>query len=72
MYPNPTTERVVINGLTKGNRVRVLNTAGVVLRDVIVDNATEYVSLSTHPAGIYMFIVSDGKKNLNIQKVIKK
>ena len=73
MYPNPTSDgRVIIQGLEKGNRVRVFNISGVLLRDVIVDNSTEYVSLAAQPAGIYMFMVSNGDKNINIQKVIKK
>lgn len=71
MYPNPTTDRVIIQGLTSGNRVRVFNSVGVTLRDVIVDNATENVSLAQQPAGIYIFMISSGDKNINIQKIVK-
>lgn len=72
MYPNPSDGRVIIQGLEKGNRVRVFNVSGVLLRDVIVDISTEYVSLTAQPAGIYMFVVSSGDKNINIQKIIKR
>jgi len=72
IYPNPTTDKVIINGLTKGNRVRVINAAGVLLRDVTVDISTEYVSLSAQPAGVYVFVISSGNQFINIQKVIKK
>lgn len=72
MYPNPTTGRVIVNGLAKGNRVQVFNAAGVTLRDVIVDNATDYVSLEAQPAGLYIFVVSNGTQHLNIQKIVKK
>ena len=72
MYPNPTDGRVIVQGLTKGNRVRVINAAGITLRDVIVDNSTEYVSLSAQPAGIYVFVISNGDKFINIQKIVKK
>jgi len=72
MYPNPTTDRVVINGLAKGNRVRVFNATGVTLRDVTVNNSTEYVSLAAQPAGIYVFVISSGEKFVSIQKIIKK
>jgi len=72
MYPNPTMDKVIINGLSKGNRVQVLNSVGVTLRHVIVTNSTEHVSLSEQPAGIYIFIVSSGNQRLNIQKIIKK
>lgn len=73
MYPNPTSDgRVIIQGLDKGNRVRVFNINGMLIRDVIADGPTDYVSLSAHPAGVYMFMISDGEKNINIQKVVKR
>jgi hypothetical protein len=72
MYPNPTDGRVILQGLAKGNRVRVFNATGVALRDVIVDNSTEYVSLAAQPAGIYIFVVSSGDQFINIQKIVKK
>lgn len=72
MYPNPTDGRVIVQGLAKGNRVRVFNATGVALRDVIVDNSTEYVSLAAQPAGIYIFVVSSGDQFINIQKIVKK
>lgn len=71
MYPNPTSDRIVINGLTAGNRVQVFNAVGVTLRDVIVENSTEYVSLSAQPKGIYVFVISSGGKHINIQTIIK-
>ena len=72
MYPNPTTGKVIVQGLTQGNRVRVFNSAGITLRDVIVENSTDYVSLEAQPAGIYIFVISSGTQNINIQKIIKK
>lgn len=72
MYPNPTTDKVVINGLTPGNRVQVFNAVGVALRDVIVDNSTDYVSLKAQPAGVYVFVISSGDQFVNIQKIVKK
>jgi hypothetical protein len=73
VYPNPTTDgKVILQGLSKGNRVQVYNVAGVLLRDVIVNNTTEYVNLSYQPSGIYMFVISSGEKRLDIKKVIKK
>lgn len=72
MYPNPTSGRVVVQGLEKGNRVRVFNAAGITLRDVIVENSTDYVSLDAQPSGIYIFVVSAGTQNINIQKIVKK
>ncbi|MBW8331616.1 MAG: T9SS type A sorting domain-containing protein [Prolixibacteraceae bacterium] len=72
MYPNPTDGRVIVQGLAKGNRVREINASGVTLRDVIADNSTDYVSLAAQPAGIYVFIISNGDKFISIQKIVKK
>jgi hypothetical protein len=73
MYPNPTSNGlVIVQGLAQGNRVQVFNAAGVTLRDVIVDNSTEYVSLASQPAGIYIFVISSGDQHINIQKIVKK
>jgi len=72
MYPNPTNGKVTVQGLTNGNRVRVYNASGITLRDVIVENSTDYISLEAQPAGIYIFVISAGNQNINIQKIIKK
>jgi len=72
MYPNPTSGRVTVQGLAKGNRVQVFNAAGMILRDVIAENSTDNVSLESQPAGIYIFVISAGNQHVNIQKIIKK
>ena len=73
IYPNPTSDgRVIVQGLSKGNRVQVFNAAGVTMRNLIVENATDYVSLAAQPAGIYIFVISNGDQHINIQKIVKK
>lgn len=73
MFPNPTADgRVIVQGLAKGNRLQVFNAAGIMLRDVTVDNSTDYVNLASQPAGIYIFVVSAGNKHINIQKIVKR
>lgn len=49
IFPNPTSGPVVVQGLAKGSRLRVLTPAGVTLRDVMVENSADYVSLSDQP-----------------------
>lgn len=72
MTPNPTTGRVVVHGMVKGNRLRVLNPAGITVYDVIVDSSTETISLDDQPAGMYIFVVSAGTRIIKIQKIAKK
>lgn len=72
MSPNPSTGRVFVQGLVKGNRLRVLNSTGIVLNDLITDSSTETISLDSQPAGIYLFVVFDGTQHIKIQKILKK
>jgi len=72
MFPNPTTGKVVVQGLEKGNRLMVMNSAGLVLHNVITDSSTQTISLDTQPAGIYLFVVSNGTQQIKIQKIVKK
>ena len=72
MGSNPTTGRVVVHGLEKGNRLRVLNPTGKAVHDVIADSSIETISLNDQPAGMYIFVVSDGTQLIKIQKIAKK
>lgn len=73
VYPNPTSDgKVIVQGLAKGNRVQVFNAAGIELRNVVVENSTDYVSLASQPAGIYIFVISNGDQHINIQKIVKR
>ncbi|HAH24854.1 MAG TPA: hypothetical protein DCL77_14065, partial [Prolixibacteraceae bacterium] len=72
MVPNPSTGKVVVHGLAKGDRLRVLNPVGTVLFDVIAVSSAETISLDAQPAGIYLFVVSAGSQPLNIKKIMKK
>jgi hypothetical protein len=70
--PNPTASKVVVQGLEKGNRLRVLNPAGIVLRDVVAESSTETISVDDLPAGIYLFVITAGTQPIKIQKIVKK
>jgi len=72
MFPNPTIGRVVVQGLAKGNRLRVLNATGIVLHDVMAGSSTQTVSLDAQPTGIYLFEVSAGTQPIKIHKIVKK
>ena len=71
MIPNPTTDRIVVQGLEKGNRLWVVNASGIVIHDLIADSSTETISLDAQPGGIYIFVVSSGTHPIKIQKMVK-
>lgn len=72
MSPNPTNGTVIIQGITKGNRLRVLTPEGIVVHDEIVDTSTKTISLNDQPAGMYIFVISDGTQLIKVQKITKK
>lgn len=72
IFPNPTNGKVAVHRLEKGNRLRVLNPAGIAVHDVIADSSTETISLDDQPAGMYIFVVSTGTQLIKIQKITKK
>jgi hypothetical protein len=72
IFPNPTNGKVAVHRLEKGNRLRVLNPAGIAVHDVISDSSTEIISLDDQPAGMYIFVVSTGTQLIKIQKITKK
>lgn len=71
MAPNPTTDRIEVQGLVKGNRISVLNVSGIVLRDLIADSSAVIVSFDGQPQGVYIIVVSDGAQPIKIQKIVK-
>lgn len=72
MFPNPSTSQVFVQGMEKGNRLRVLNPTGIAVHDVIIDSSSETISLNDQPAGMYIFVVSTETQLIKIQKITKK
>lgn len=72
LYPNPTTGKISISGVTLGNRIQVFNLVGSSIRDLRVTSSIESISLDKEPAGIYMIVVTENSRTLGHFKVIKK
>lgn len=72
VYPNPTTDLLNIRGVQPGNRVRVYNAVGAMIRDISVQRNIETVRLDKEPAGMYMIVVSSENEMLGRFKAVKK
>lgn len=70
--PNPTMGKVIVRGLSPGNRLRIINTAGIVVHDLIANSSTQILSLDSQPGGIYIIAIYAGNHPPAIQKVVKK
>ncbi|MFW5878006.1 MAG: T9SS type A sorting domain-containing protein, partial [bacterium] len=72
IYPNPSTGVINVAGLTQGTRIHVYNSVGVRLRDIMVHQSHEVISLNDQPAGIYFIIVKDSESVVGRYKLLLK
>jgi len=72
MSPNPTEGKVFIQGIAKGNSIRVMNLAGMVIFDQIANSSTLTVSLENQAPGVYLVVVLDRNQHLTNQKIVKR
>jgi hypothetical protein len=71
VYPNPTSGKVNLNGLTPGYRIMVCNLLGTPVVDKIAGKSLEIISLENQPAGLYFVIVSNANKMEGVYKIVK-
>lgn len=71
IYPNPSTGLVNIAGAEAGSRVRVYNSVGVNVTDIIVYSGVETISLEDQPAGMFFITISNNDEVTGHYKVIK-
>ncbi len=72
LYPNPTSGDVNISGVKAGERIRVYNSMGANVSDVKVQSNLETISLDSHPAGMYMIVISEQNQTIGKYKVLKR
>ncbi len=71
IFPNPTTEQIIISGLEAGDDISVSNIAGKQLLQLISNSSSEsIINVSVLPAGIYFIGVTRNGIS-STQKVIK-
>jgi hypothetical protein len=71
IYPNPTTGLVNISGAEAGSRVRIYNSVGVNVSDIIVYSGVETISLEDQPTGMYFITISNEDEVVGQYKVIR-
>jgi hypothetical protein len=72
IYPNPTTGKLNIRGVERGNRIQVFNSNGAIIRDLNVKTNLEVLSLDGQPSGIYLIVISNDNELLGRYKAVKK
>ena len=71
IYPNPSKGVLNIAGAEIGSRVRVYNSVGMNVRDVVVYSGVETISLEDQSAGMFLITISLDDKITGQYKLIK-
>ena len=71
IYPNPSSGQLYVTGMEPGTRIRVYNSVGAALHDVVAYNAVEHISLNDQPNGMYFITLSKDEDVIGHYKVIK-
>ncbi len=72
LYPNPTSGKINIEGVTPGGRIQVFNSMGAAIREINIQGNLEIVSLDDQPAGMYLIVISDKTKKVGRYKVMRR
>jgi hypothetical protein len=72
LYPNPTSGKINISGVTPGGRIQVFNSLGAAVRDINIQGNLETVSLDDQPAGMYLIVIRDKTKMVGRYKVMRR
>ncbi|WP_298313472.1 carbohydrate-binding protein [uncultured Aquimarina sp.] len=74
-YPNPVVDIINISGETAGKTIKMYNTIGVLVKEVVLQESQNTIDISDLSAGIYIVnILEAGKTNniLSAKKVLKR
>jgi uncharacterized protein (TIGR02145 family) len=70
IYPNPSSDFIVIDGLNNDNSIEIVNLQGQVVKNLKVSNIKTTLEISELPKGIY-FIRINSNEELHISKFLK-
>jgi len=59
VYPNPTTENILVNGVIKGSTLEVVNALGQVVYSEVVSNTKTNVNVANYNNGLYMVRITN-------------
>ncbi len=71
IYPNPSKGMLNIAGAEVGSRIRVYNSVGVNVRDIVVYSGVESISLEDQSAGIFLITITYNDEIKGQYKLIK-
>ena len=71
IYPNPTSDRLIIEGIEKGTRIQLTDVLGSVVIKATATSETTELNMSHLAAGNYMLLLSTDNGDRMSVKVVK-
>lgn len=62
VYPNPTTENILVNGVVKGSTLELVNALGQVVYSEVVNNTKSNINVANYNNGLYMIRITNGNE----------
>jgi len=62
IFPNPTTENILVNGVVKGSTLEVVNALGQVVYSEVVSNSKSNINVANYNNGLYMIRITNGNE----------
>jgi len=72
LYPNPTTGKVAVNGITEGDKLRLFATDGKSISEQFALSSRETLDMSHQAPGIYFLTIVSKTGKVHTMKLIKK
>jgi alpha-tubulin suppressor-like RCC1 family protein len=71
VYPNPTKNSVLINGIKEKTELKLLSAVGQTLQIIETGNSIQQIDLTNYPTGIYMLEIMENGAMTNNVKICK-
>lgn len=62
VYPNPTTENILVNDVVKGSTLEVVNALGQVVYSEVVSNSKSNINVANYNNGLYTIRITNGNE----------
>ncbi|GAA4275533.1 carbohydrate-binding protein [Aquimarina mytili] len=66
VYPNPAIDWIKVSGVSKGSRVQIFNSIGILQKEVILKDNRSLIDVNDLPSGYYILNIFDGQKTNKI------
>ncbi len=66
VYPNPAIDWIKVSGVSKGCRIKIFNSIGILQKEVVLKDNRSLVDVNDLPSGYYIVHIFDGYKTTKI------